>query len=73
MGNLPAKGQNGFLRWLGRQVGYVARAVKTDVSESSNTIYRRDEVKELPHPNDPDLKLRRTVIDEVIKKKEEEK
>jgi len=73
MANLPAKGQKGFMRWLGRQVGYVARAVKTDVSESSNTLYRHDEVKELPHPENPDLTLRRTVIDEVIRKKEEEK
>jgi len=58
------------LRWLGRQLGYVTRAVKADVSEKDKTIYRRDKVEELPHPDDPKLKLRRTVIDEVIEKKD---
>jgi hypothetical protein len=71
MADVPASSGKGFLRWLGRQVGYVARAVKTDVTPANRTIFRRDDVRELPHPEDPTLKLRRTVIDEVIKEKEE--
>jgi hypothetical protein len=64
MSDLPDKPHHGFFAWLGRQVGYVARAVKTDVGKK--TIYRNNSVEELPHPADPNLKLRRTVIDEVI-------
>ena len=66
---------NGFLGWLGRQVGHVKKAVKTDVVPPSKSqvenqvIYRNDSVQEAPHPANPDLKLRRTVIDEVIVEK----
>jgi hypothetical protein len=76
MANLPARQNDpkpgaGFLGWLGRQVGYVAKAIKTDVSQppASKVVYRNDTVEELPHPDDPNLKLRRTVIDEVIVEK----
>ena len=70
-------GENGFLQWLGRQVGYVAKAVKTDVTEApkgteiAKVVYRKDTVQELEHPDDPELKLRRTIIDEVVKKEKE--
>jgi len=66
MPDLPQKPrpQHGFFAWLGRQVGYVSKAIKTDVAKK--TVYRNDTVEELPHPSDPNLKLRRRVIDEVI-------
>jgi hypothetical protein len=74
--NEPAKNSprglpgNGLLGWLGRQVAYVRKALGTDVSEKdvsgSKTIYRDCKVEEKPLPQDPNVKLRRTVIDEVV-------
>ena len=58
---LPGKG---FLGWLGRQVGYVKRAVKVDVTRE--TIYREQRTEEADVPNEPNVKLRRTTIDEVV-------
>jgi hypothetical protein len=58
----------GIFGWLGRQVGYVKKAVKTDVSPAKK-VYENKTIEELPHPNDPSIKLRRTVIDEAIEKK----
>jgi hypothetical protein len=55
----------GLWGWLGRQIGYVSKAVKTDVA-APKVVYRKNTVDELPHPDDPAVKLRRTVIDEVI-------
>ena len=56
--------------WLGRQVGHVKKAVKADVTKKPaaqpKVVYRDDKVEEAPHPTDPGVKLRRTVIDEVI-------
>jgi hypothetical protein len=65
--NLPG---NGLLGWLGRQFGYVKKAVATDVvaPETSKTVYRDCTIEEKPLPQDPNVKLRRTVIDEVIVK-----
>ncbi len=67
MADRPGKG---FLGWLGRQVGHVKHAVKTDVTKKSPVekavIYRNDAVEEVPHPQDSKLTLRRTTIDEVI-------
>jgi len=59
---LPGKG---LLGWLGRQVAYVRKAMKADVS-ASKTIYRDCTIEEKPLPQDPKVKLRRTVIDEVV-------
>jgi hypothetical protein len=59
---LPGKG---FLGWLGRQVGYVARAVKSDAG-GGKTVYRDQKVEETRLPQDPSVTLRRTTIDEVI-------
>jgi hypothetical protein len=59
---MPGKGLFG---WLGRQVGYLKKAIHSDVG-GSKVIYRRDRTDEAPHPEDPGLKLRRTVIDEVV-------
>jgi hypothetical protein len=74
--NLPG---TGFLGWLGRQVGHVAKAVKTDVTvppesptplsaaEASKIVYRECTIEEQASPTDPNVKLRRTIIDEVVK------
>ena len=56
---------NGLLGWLGRQVGHLRKALGTDVS-ASKTIYRDCKVEEKPLPQDPKVKLRRTMIDEVV-------
>jgi hypothetical protein len=48
----PGKGLFG---WLGRQIGHVSKA-----------IYRESRVEEQPHPADPNVVLRRTVIDEAV-------
>jgi hypothetical protein len=55
----------GFLGWLGRQVGHITKAMKTDVG-GPKTIYRDRTVEEKTLPTDPNVKLRRTVIDEVV-------
>lgn len=56
--------------WLGRQIGHVKKAVKSDVKKPPparpKVVYRDDKVEEAPHPTEPGVKLRRTVIDEVI-------
>jgi hypothetical protein len=59
---------DGLLGWLGRQVAYVRKALKTDVA-TSKTIYRDTKIEEKPLPQDPNVKLRRTVIDEVVVEK----
>jgi len=67
--------------WLGRQIGHVKKAVTTDVTkpaalpaapppapepEKSKVIYRDEKAEEVDLPDRPGVKLRRTVIDEVI-------
>jgi hypothetical protein len=61
---------NGFLGWLGRQIGHVAKAVKTDVTPppDSKIVYRECTIEEKASPVDPNLKFRRTVIDEIVEK-----
>ena len=59
----------GFFGWLGRQVGHVKKAVQTDPA-AEKVAYRKEKVEEVPHPEDPAVKLRRTTIDEVIVRKE---
>jgi hypothetical protein len=61
---------NGLFGWLGRQFGYVKKAVDTDVvaAGESKTVYRDCTIEEKELPQDPNVKLRRTVIDEVIVK-----
>jgi len=76
--NLPGKGLFG---WLGRQVGYVSGADKAKPvaapaakpAENSPAkpaapviVYRDDKVEEVPHPTQPGVTLRRTIIDEVV-------
>jgi hypothetical protein len=62
---LPGKGLFG---WFGRQIGYVSRAVKQDVTDQSKKVYEQRNVDEQPHPTDPNVTLRRTTIDEAIRK-----
>lgn len=62
--SLPGKGLFG---WLGRQFGHVKKAVGTDVTQPApKVVYRGNRIEEQPHPNEPGVTLRRTVIDEVI-------
>ena len=63
-GRLPG---NGWWGWLGRQFGYVTKAVKTDVAKE--VVHRQEHVEEAKLPDRPDVTLRRTVIDEVIVEK----
>ena len=58
----------GLWGWLGRQFGYVTGAVKRDVTKT--TVHREEKVQETVLPGRPDVKLRRTVIDEVIVEKQ---
>jgi hypothetical protein len=58
---LPGRGVFG---WLGRQVGHLARAIKTPAGD--RTVYRSRKIEEAPHPEDPARTLRRTTTDEVI-------
>ena len=62
---LPGKG---FFGWLGRQIGYVSKAVQHNPA-GPKTVYRVSSVEEKPLPEDPKVRLRRTTIDEVIVKK----
>jgi hypothetical protein len=64
MDTVPGKG---FFGWLGRQVGYLRRAVQPDVSRQK--VYENRTVEEAALPQDPNVKLRRTTIDEVIVEK----
>jgi hypothetical protein len=74
VGNTANKPGKGLLGWLGRQVGYVRQAVKTDVTAPTvpppivgeRKLYENTTVHESPHPTDPNVKLRRTVIDEAV-------
>ena len=66
---LPGKG---FLGWLGRQVGYVKGAVNHDVTQvPPRPLYEQQTVDERPHPDDPNVILRRTTIDQAVKKPDE--
>lgn len=86
----------GLWGWLGRQVGHVKKAVKTDVTKGTSqpaqqpappaeppkqehappvppeteppkqVIYREEKAEEVDLPDRPGVKLRRTIIDEVI-------
>src|SRR3954452_7023293 len=80
---------NGLWGWLGRQFGYVSKAVKTEPTvtlpakrsapqspaapadsagpaPAPDVVYRTGHVQEAEHPSQPGVKLRRTIIDEVI-------
>lgn len=57
----------GFLGWLGRQIGYVRSAVQKDVTKE--IVHREQHVQEAKLPDQPNVTLRRTIIDEVIVQK----
>jgi hypothetical protein len=73
---MPDQQPSGFWHWLGRQVGHVKKAVETNVEAEAErqaqgdpetqVVYRNETVQELPHPANPDLTLRRRVVDEVL-------
>ena len=57
----------GLFGWLGRQVGHVAKAIQTDVTAPTpKVVYRTDRVEQVDHPTQPGVKLRRTIVDEVV-------
>jgi hypothetical protein len=68
---MAAKKGDGFFGCLGRQVGYVKKAVKADVTKQ--IVHREEKVEEAKLPQDPNVTLRRTVIDEVIVDKQKKK
>ena len=72
---------DGFFGWLGRQIGHVRKAVKTDVAppppapaqpeaspppQTPGVLYRDARTEEVEMPDQPGVILRRTTIDEVI-------
>jgi hypothetical protein len=68
MSDAPGKPGRGLLGWLGRQVGYVRKAVKTDVTAPTRpkVVYRLTRVEERSLPQHPNVTLRRTTIDEAL-------
>ena len=60
-----AQKSNSFLGWLGRQIGYVKGASKSPAPPQ--VVYKKQTVQETQLPDRPDEKLRRTVIDEVVR------
>ena len=61
-----AKKSNSLFGWLGRQIGHVKKAVTADTPE---VLYTKTTVQEAQLPDRPDEKLRRTVVDEVVREK----
>jgi hypothetical protein len=61
-----AKKPDSFFGWLGRQIGYVKGATKPQAAPPK-VLYQRRTVQESSLPDRPDEKLRRTVIDEVVR------
>jgi hypothetical protein len=67
----------GFFGWLGRQVGYVKKAVQTDVEKPAlapappeQVLYKNATIEETSDPRNPNVKLRRTIIDEALQSHE---
>jgi hypothetical protein len=62
--------RGGLWRWLGRQVGYVRAAIRTDVTgakvEKRPAVFRQQRVQEQSLGGQPPVTLRRTTVDEVI-------
>ena len=61
-----AEKRNSLFGWFGRQLGYMKGAVKKDVAPAK-VVYKKTTVQESPLPDRPDEKLRRTIIDEVVR------
>ena len=60
------RADDGLFRWLGRQVGHVRAAVRPPKPE--RVEYRRERVEERPHPAEPGVTLRRTTVDEAVRR-----
>jgi predicted RNA binding protein YcfA (HicA-like mRNA interferase family) len=58
--------KHSFFGWLGRQMGYVKGGVSKDVTPPK-VLYKKSMVRETTVPDRPGEKLRRTVIDEVVR------
>ena len=56
-------------RWFGRQVGHVRGAISAKPDEEKK-LYESKVVQEQPHPEDSQVLLRRTTIDEAIVKRD---
>ncbi len=63
------KKSESLFRWLGRQVGYVKQGVKAQVPA---VVYRKETVQEAKVQGNPEQKLRRTTVDEVIVQEQSE-
>lgn len=57
---------DGLFGWLGRQVGYISHAIKTDPS----VVASKKSVEEKADPDHPELVFRRTTIDEVRRREQ---
>ena len=66
------KKPNSFFGWLGRQIGHVTGAVKTDVPTPPTVVFTKTTVQEAQLPDRPNEKIRRTIIDEVVRKEEKQ-
>jgi hypothetical protein len=64
-----AKKSHSLFGWLGRQIGYVKGAAGKDVTPPK-IVYKKTTVQEAALPDRPDEKLRRTIIDEVVRNDE---
>ena len=60
------KKSNSLFGWLGRQIGHVKGAIGKDVT-TPKVVYKKTTVQESPLPDRPDEKLRRTIVDEVVR------
>ncbi|MBC8108753.1 MAG: hypothetical protein H7Z14_19370 [Anaerolineae bacterium] len=63
----------GLFGWIGRQIGYVKRAIQSDPG-GAKKVYRNESVEEQKllldqNSTDQNITLRRTTIDEVIVEK----
>ena len=56
-----------FFGWLGRQIGHVKKAVKTEVPQ---VVYKKTTVHEAKLPERPNEIIRRTVVDEIVRRDE---
>ena len=69
---MAAKKPNSFFGWLGRQIGHVTGAVKTDVPPPPQVVFKKTTVQEAQLPDRPHETIRRTIIDEVVRKEEKQ-
>lgn len=68
MANAELPGR-GLLGWLGRQAGYVRKAVVTPVEPETRpdaVVFQSERVEEAELPGKPGVVLRRTTRDEVV-------